>query len=99
MKIKQFLYSLILLLTIGSCTSDTSHVYMAGKLKGVRYSDYYQVFVEGQEAHLHYSQLAPFVSFTYSGKVDIEVICPGKVQKLEILPAHLGIESKIFQIN
>jgi hypothetical protein len=68
---------------------------MAGKLEGVRYSDYYQVFVGGQEAPLHYSQVAPFVSFTFSGTVDIEVVCPGKVQKLEILPAHLGIDSKI----
>ncbi len=91
----QILHNLILLTFLGACNPETSMVQLASRLEGVKYSDYYRVFVEGQEAPLYYSQVAPFVSFTFSGIVDIEIECVGKIQKLEILPAHLGIDSKV----
>ncbi len=92
---KHILYTLIMLSLLGNCKPDSSWLHLSGEMEGVTYSDFYQVRVNGHAAPLYYSQVGAFVSFTFSGNVEIEIECEGAVHKAEVLPGHLDIGKKI----
>lgn len=84
-----------LLLIHPFCKADELKVYDAPP--NTASANDYELYINGQKVFVYNSRPAAYAYFSFSGKVSVQIICPGEINSYDIRPKQKSIAATVYR--